>query len=183
MKPDDCVIESSQAIAARMAAIIHVIGHTLWVTPYSDGERWPAGDFPNLSAKDTGLAKWTAANRPIAATQGLGRHAHYATVFPAPRLVFLSYIAADLTLYLATTPELFLSRRLKLALSDRRFSRRQEFVDEAGKRVPIREFVVARHVRNLTALHDDKLDDLSLKIVVLAAAQGSAQRQLDCSGS
>ncbi len=30
--------------------------------------RWPAGDFPNLSAKDTGLAKWTAANRPIAGT-------------------------------------------------------------------------------------------------------------------
>ena len=46
----------------------HVISHTLWVTPYSDGERWPAGDFPNLSAKDTGLAKWTAANRPIAGT-------------------------------------------------------------------------------------------------------------------
>lgn len=43
-----------------------VIGHTLWVTPYSDEERWPAGDFPNLSAADTGLAKWTAHNRPIA---------------------------------------------------------------------------------------------------------------------
>jgi primary-amine oxidase len=45
-----------------------VIGHTLWVTPYSDDERWPAGDFPNLSAKDSGLAKWTAANRPISRT-------------------------------------------------------------------------------------------------------------------
>ena len=127
-----------------------------------------------FTGKRAGKA-WTSCSCP--ASKGLGRHAHYATVFPAPRLVFLSYIADDLTLYLATTPELFLSRRLKLALSDRRFSRRQEFVDEAGKRVPIREFVVARHVRNLTALHDDKLDDLSLKIVVLAAAQGSAQQQ------
>ena len=26
-----------------------VIGHTLWVTPYHPDERWPCGDFPNLS--------------------------------------------------------------------------------------------------------------------------------------
>ena len=43
-----------------------VIGHTLWVTPYSPDERWPCGDFPNQSAADTGLPVWTAADRPIA---------------------------------------------------------------------------------------------------------------------
>ncbi|HET9967458.1 MAG TPA: primary-amine oxidase [Streptosporangiaceae bacterium] len=42
-----------------------VIGHTLWVTPYSADERWPCGDFPVQSAHDTGLAEWTKADRPI----------------------------------------------------------------------------------------------------------------------
>jgi len=42
-----------------------VIGHTLWVTPYRPDERWPCGDFPNLSLDDTGLPAWTAQNRPI----------------------------------------------------------------------------------------------------------------------
>ena len=42
-----------------------VIGHTLWVTPYREDERWPCGEFPNLSDRDTGLPAWTAADRPI----------------------------------------------------------------------------------------------------------------------
>jgi primary-amine oxidase len=42
-----------------------VIGHTLWVTPQRDDERWPCGDFPNLSERDSGLPQWTAQNRPI----------------------------------------------------------------------------------------------------------------------
>jgi primary-amine oxidase len=42
-----------------------VIGHTLWVTPYHPDERWPCGDFPNLSLRDSGLPAWTAADRPI----------------------------------------------------------------------------------------------------------------------
>jgi primary-amine oxidase len=42
-----------------------VIGHTLWVTPYHPDERWPCGDFPNLSEHDAGLPVWTAANRSI----------------------------------------------------------------------------------------------------------------------
>jgi primary-amine oxidase len=42
-----------------------VIGHTLWVTPYHEDERWPCGDFPNLSEHDSGLAVWTQADRPI----------------------------------------------------------------------------------------------------------------------
>jgi primary-amine oxidase len=42
-----------------------VIGHTLWVTPHRTDERWPCGDFPNLSERDAGLPRWTARNRPI----------------------------------------------------------------------------------------------------------------------
>ena len=42
-----------------------VLGHTLWVTPYREDERWPCGEFPNQSAQDTGLAAWTAQDRPI----------------------------------------------------------------------------------------------------------------------
>jgi primary-amine oxidase len=42
-----------------------VIGHTLWVTPHRPDERWPCGDFPNLSEHDAGLPRWTAQNRPI----------------------------------------------------------------------------------------------------------------------
>jgi len=45
-----------------------VIGHQLWVTPHRDDERWPCGDFPNLSSGATGLPAWTAADRPIEGT-------------------------------------------------------------------------------------------------------------------
>jgi len=41
------------------------IGHTLWVTPYREDERWPCGDFPVQAACDTGLPAWTGADRPI----------------------------------------------------------------------------------------------------------------------
>ena len=43
----------------------NVIGHTLWVTPNSPDERWPAGEFVNQSFEDTGLGQWTKANRSI----------------------------------------------------------------------------------------------------------------------
>ncbi|MFT4128393.1 MAG: primary-amine oxidase [Gordonia sp. (in: high G+C Gram-positive bacteria)] len=42
-----------------------VIGHTLWVTPNSADERWPAGEFVNQSETDTGMAEWTKHDRPI----------------------------------------------------------------------------------------------------------------------
>jgi primary-amine oxidase len=42
-----------------------VIGHTLWVTPYSEDERWPCGEFPTQSLDDTGLPAWTSRNRSI----------------------------------------------------------------------------------------------------------------------
>lgn len=42
-----------------------VIGHTLWVTPNHPDERWPAGEFVNQSARDSGLGVWTAADRSV----------------------------------------------------------------------------------------------------------------------
>jgi primary-amine oxidase len=41
------------------------MGHTLWVTPYAQDERWPCGEFPVQSEEDSGLAAWTAADRAI----------------------------------------------------------------------------------------------------------------------
>jgi primary-amine oxidase len=43
----------------------NVIAHTLWVTPNDSGERWPAGEFVNQSAADSGLGEWTKADRSI----------------------------------------------------------------------------------------------------------------------
>jgi primary-amine oxidase len=51
--------------ASPAFARAEVIGHTLWVTPQRDDERWPCGAFPNLSSRDAGLPRWTAQNRPI----------------------------------------------------------------------------------------------------------------------
>ncbi len=42
-----------------------VIGHTLWVTPFREEERWPCGEFVNQSEEDTGLTRWTKQNRSI----------------------------------------------------------------------------------------------------------------------
>jgi primary-amine oxidase len=42
-----------------------VIGHTLWVTPYSENERWPCGEFPVQAEADAGLPAWTEQNRSI----------------------------------------------------------------------------------------------------------------------
>src|SRR5262249_9181924 len=37
----------------------------LGATPPRPDERWPCGDFPNLSELDAGLPRWSASNRPI----------------------------------------------------------------------------------------------------------------------
>jgi primary-amine oxidase len=41
--------------------------HNLWVTPYRDDERYPAGDYPNQNPDDTGLGAWTKADRDLSA--------------------------------------------------------------------------------------------------------------------
>ncbi len=55
------MLDPSSAVFRRA----EVIGHTLWVTPYAEDERWPCGEFPVQSEEDSGLPAWTAADRPI----------------------------------------------------------------------------------------------------------------------
>ena len=54
LDPDSPVVRRARAIE-----------HALWVTPYAEDERWPCGEFPNLSADDAGLPAWTASDRKI----------------------------------------------------------------------------------------------------------------------
>ena len=39
--------------------------HNLWVTPYRQDERYPAGDYPNQNPGGDGLPKWTNEDRPV----------------------------------------------------------------------------------------------------------------------
>ena len=41
------------------------VDHHVWVTPYMEGEKFAAGDFPNQSSGGDGLIRWTQVNRPI----------------------------------------------------------------------------------------------------------------------
>ncbi len=54
LDPDSPVLRRAQAI-----------GHTLWVTPFHEEERWPCGEFVVQSEEDRGLPVWTAQDRPI----------------------------------------------------------------------------------------------------------------------
>ena len=58
------LVDRNSPIMARAG----VIDHTLWVTPFAEEERWPAGEFCNQSRGSDGLPKWTQADRPIADT-------------------------------------------------------------------------------------------------------------------
>ena len=51
--------------SSRVFRRAQAIGHTLWVTPYSEDERWPCGEFPVQAEVDAGLPAWTEQNRPI----------------------------------------------------------------------------------------------------------------------
>jgi primary-amine oxidase len=42
-----------------------VIGHTVWVTPNDETERWPAGEFVNQSEVDHGMPEWVQQGRPV----------------------------------------------------------------------------------------------------------------------
>jgi primary-amine oxidase len=44
------------------------VDHHVWVTPFAEGEKHAAGDYPNQSHGGDGLPKWTEQNRPIANT-------------------------------------------------------------------------------------------------------------------
>jgi len=44
------------------------VNHPVWVTPYAEGERHAAGDYPNQSAGGDGLPRWTEQDRPLVNT-------------------------------------------------------------------------------------------------------------------
>ncbi|KAG5190137.1 hypothetical protein JKP88DRAFT_352796 [Tribonema minus] len=39
--------------------------HQLWVTPYTVGQNYPGGAYPNQAPRPDGLEKWTKADRPL----------------------------------------------------------------------------------------------------------------------
>lgn len=60
-----------QALAAPESSIAKraaFMTKHVWVTPYAEGERHAAGDFPNQHPGGSGLPAWTAADRPIEET-------------------------------------------------------------------------------------------------------------------
>ncbi|MGE4056821.1 MAG: tyramine oxidase, partial [Vicinamibacterales bacterium] len=56
------LLAQPESVIAQRAAFAR---HTLWVTPYSEDERYPAGKYPYQDGGSDGLAVWTASDRPL----------------------------------------------------------------------------------------------------------------------
>lgn len=54
-------MDQESAVAKRAG----YLQNHLWVTPFDEEERFPAGDYPNQSPGGEGLPAWTAADRPV----------------------------------------------------------------------------------------------------------------------
>jgi primary-amine oxidase len=50
---------------ARVSRRAGFARHTLWVTPYEESERHPAGRYPYGAPETTGLPQWSEADRPL----------------------------------------------------------------------------------------------------------------------
>lgn len=60
--------ENALPFAHPESSIMKRAGFTrkhLWVTPYQENERYPAGDYPNQHMGGDGLPRWTQANRSL----------------------------------------------------------------------------------------------------------------------
>jgi len=60
------------------------VNHHVWVTPFAEGEKYGAGDYPNQSTGGDGLVKWTEADRPIANTDVVFWYTFGHTHIPRP---------------------------------------------------------------------------------------------------
>jgi primary-amine oxidase len=60
------------------------VNHHVWVTPYAEGEKYAAGDYPNQSHGGDGLVKWTESDRPIANTDVVFWYTFGHTHLPRP---------------------------------------------------------------------------------------------------
>jgi primary-amine oxidase len=58
--------------------------YNLWVTPFAEGERHAAGDYPNQHAGGAGLPAWTAQNRSLVDTDLVLWHSFGVTHIPRP---------------------------------------------------------------------------------------------------
>jgi primary-amine oxidase len=58
--------------------------HNLWVTPFAEGERRAAGEFPNQSAGGDGLPAWTSADRALTDTDIVLWYSFGVTHVPRP---------------------------------------------------------------------------------------------------
>ncbi len=60
------------------------VDHHVWVTPFQETENFAAGDFPNQSLADHGLATWVEADRPIEDTDAVLWYTFGHTHIPRP---------------------------------------------------------------------------------------------------
>jgi primary-amine oxidase len=60
------------------------VNHHVWVTPYTEGENYAAGDYPNQSQGGDGLTKWTSENRQIGNTDVVFWYTFGHTHLPRP---------------------------------------------------------------------------------------------------
>ena len=60
------------------------VDHHVWVTPYHPDERFAAGDYPNQSSGEAGLASWVKADREIADTDVVFWYTFGHTHIPRP---------------------------------------------------------------------------------------------------
>jgi primary-amine oxidase len=58
--------------------------HNLWVTPFAEGERRAAGEYPNQHAGGAGLPEWTAQDRSVVDTDIVLWHSFGVTHLPRP---------------------------------------------------------------------------------------------------
>ena len=60
------------------------VNYHVWVTPFDEGEKYAAGDYPNQSTGGDGLVKWTEADRPVADTDVVFWYTFGHTHIPRP---------------------------------------------------------------------------------------------------
>jgi primary-amine oxidase len=60
------------------------VDHHVWVTPYSEDEKFAAGDYPNQSTGGDGLPRWVEADRPIENTDVVFWYTFGHTHIPRP---------------------------------------------------------------------------------------------------
>ena len=60
------------------------VNHHVWVTPFSENERYAAGDYPNQSGGGDGLIRWTEQNRTVENTDVVFWYTFGHTHIPRP---------------------------------------------------------------------------------------------------